>query len=197
VAINFSIPDKEIQIDGILEDLQDLGNATRLFESSFPMMSEPKIIDWFGKQVLGGGKFVGITMVLLNGWKIKADDRGGPGVTLVTVTGGNLVGDIDDPVEAASFVSYVIEQSTSAALITANLDATNASIAALEEIFVNKKDIDFTGSDLLGWQEVAYEDDDTTVAARWNLFDETDTRIDETAASFVSRGGMIKTRTPV
>lgn len=197
MAITFSIPDKHIQIDGILEDLQDLGNATRLFEESFPMMSEPKIIDWFGKQVLGGGKFVGITMVLLNGWKIRADDRAGPGVTLVTVTGGNLVGDADDPVEAATFVAYVIEQSTSAALVTANLDATNASISALEEIFVNKKTIDFTGNDALGWQEVAFEDDGTTVAQRWNLFDESETRINETAAAFVARGGMIKTRTPV
>jgi hypothetical protein len=197
VAINFSIPDKQIQIDGTLETLQDLGNAIRLFEESFEMMSHPKIIDWFGKQVLGGGKFVGITMVLLDGWRIKADDRGGPSITLVTVTGGNIVGDIDDPVEAALFVAYIIEQDTSAALIEANIDTLNASIEALEEIFVNKKDIDFTGSDLLGWQEVAYEDDGTTVAARWNLFDESDNRIDETAASFVARGGMIKTRIPV
>ncbi len=199
MAINFEHVAKIIRLTSDVTEvtIQDLYNASRLHEETFEHMPGLKLVDGFGKQDFGGGKAVGITMVLLDGWRIGADDHAGPTIDLVTITGGNLVAETGAPVIGAAFVTFIIEQDTSAALITANLDALNLSVAALEEIFVNKKDIDFTGADLLGWQEVAYEDDDMTVAARWNLFDETDTRINETAAAFVARGGMIKTRTPV
>ena len=56
------------------------------------------------------------------------------------------------------------------------------------------KDIDFAGDDALGWQEVVYDDDGTTILARYDLYDETATRINETIGSFVLRNGMIASR---
>ena len=58
--------------------------------------------------------------------------------------------------------------------------------------------MDYDGDDALGWQEVVYDEATGLVeVARYNLFDETDARIDETVAQFVARAGMIKTRTRV
>lgn len=174
-------------------DLQTLGNATRDFEETFPAMSDEKIIDWFGKQSLGGGKLVGITLVLLNGWKIKADDRAGPTVTLITITGGNLVGDVADPVEASTFVAYVIEQDTSAALLSAATLEANL-LTAIDHQAGNRR-IDFTGDDALGWQEVVYEfGDPLTEVGRYNLYDEADVRITGSVSGFVAAGKMIARR---
>lgn len=162
-------------------------------------------IDAVGKQDLRpsdpGTKLVGITATLKDGWQLKAADRAGPTIVLVTIADGNIValdevGAAASPVVAAPFVSYVIESDVSAGLISANIDTLTVDVGVLAQHISNRKDIDFTGDDALGWQEVVYDDDGSTILARYDLYDETATRINETIGSFVLRNGMIASRRP-
>lgn len=79
---------------------------------------------------------------------------------------------------------------------TVFLDVPASSVDNVGDHVVGNRTIDFDGDDALGWQEVVYDEATGLVeVARYDLADETDTRINETAAVFVVRGGMIKTRT--
>lgn len=81
------------------------------------------------------------------------------------------------------------------------LDASafiDAPAANVVDHSAGNRTMDYDGDDDLGWQEVVYDEATGLVeVARYNLFDETDARIDETVAVFVARAGMIKTRTRV
>lgn len=160
-------------------------------------------IDAVGKQDLRpsdpGTKLVGITTTLKDGWQLKAADRPGPTVVLVTIADGNVValdevGAAASPVVAATFVAYVIESDVSAGLISANIDTLNTNVSVLAQHISNRKDIDFTGDDAAGWQEVVYDDDGTTILARYDLYDNDAVRINETVSAFVLRNGMIASR---
>ncbi len=172
MPIAFDIPTKQIQLTSptTIATLQEIINATRLHEETFQMMSEAKVIDAFGKQPLGGGKLVGITMVLLNSWTIKADDQGGPSLGFITVTGGNLVADVGVPLTAAAFVSYIIEQDTSAALIQSDALESGAGSALID-----------VSIDPTGWVERRFElattPPDTVEAERFELYDQDGVRI--------------------
>ena len=78
----------------------------------------------------------------------------------------------------------------------ADIPATLAAVQSLQQIVFGGRDIDFVGSDLLGWQRVE-RDQVGAELARYNLFDETNTRIDEPVASFIARAGMISAEVPV
>ena len=70
------------------------------------------------------------------------------------------------------------------------VDAELSAILALRDLIEGGRDIDFVGNDVLGWQRI-----ERTVAGvlirRYNLLDETGSRINETVASFIGRSGMI------
>jgi len=73
-------------------DLQYLINEVRDTEDELsPAMAYPKIADAFGKQSLGGGTFVGLTVQLLDAWKLRFEARPGPETIACIVTGGNQV----------------------------------------------------------------------------------------------------------
>ena len=61
-----------------------------------------KIADASGKEDLGGGLFVGITLKLIN-WTLKFEDRAGPTTILCDVGAGNLLG-VSGSVDADNFV---------------------------------------------------------------------------------------------
>lgn len=105
-------------------DLQFLINQIRVAEENLaPGMAYYKIADAFGKQDLGGGVRVGITVVLLDGWRVKFDDRPGPETISATISGGNFVGEAGaNPVAPATFVQVTIAQSTSASLVSSEAD---------------------------------------------------------------------------
>jgi len=105
--------------------IQELINAIRDFEDDWQGMDIDKIADCTGKDDLGGGVKVGITLRLIN-WKVKFDDRSGPTTILCKITGGNLVavdsnGDPMDPVEPSTYVMVMITSSSSATLQTLQL----------------------------------------------------------------------------
>jgi hypothetical protein len=105
-------------------DLQFLINSIRDAEDDLtPGMSYAKIADAFGKQDLGGGVKVGITVVLLNGWRVMFAARPGPETVSVSITGGNFVGEAGaNPVAPSLYTQVTTTQSSSATIITPESD---------------------------------------------------------------------------
>lgn len=105
-------------------DLQYLINSIREAEDDLtPGMAYSKIADAFGKQDLGGGVKVGITIVLLNGWRVLFSARPGPTTVSVSITGGNFVGEAGaNPVAPSLYTQVTTTQSSSATIITPESD---------------------------------------------------------------------------
>src|SRR3989344_68291 len=123
--------DRVIQVEKpqVEVTIQDLVNQIRDYEDELDYMDYPKICDAFGKQDLGGGTSVGITLVLLNNWRLAFEERDGieegGGTILCTVRGGNLVATndySDNPIKPTTFTQVVIAQSSSATIIQATSD---------------------------------------------------------------------------
>jgi hypothetical protein len=103
-------PDTEITV-------QELINAIRDWEDDH--LEWDKVADAAGKEYLGAGLYVAITVRLLN-WRLKFQDRDQP--TVCIVRGGNLLA-VDDqgnymyPIAPAQNVTVAIAQSTAASLL--------------------------------------------------------------------------------
>lgn len=133
-SLTFIKYDRVIQVDrfqGQTEQtqvtIQDLVNQIRDYEDELDYMDYPKICDAFGKQSLGGGTFVGITLQLLNDWRLAFEARPGPNTVLCTVSGGNLVATNqynNNPIKPTAFTQVVIAQSSSPTIIKAESDTT-------------------------------------------------------------------------
>lgn len=110
-------PDTEIT-------MQTLYNACKVYEAEAPNLEEAQVCKASGKEPLGGGVLVGITLTLVNGWRLKFEDRPGPTTIVCDVTGGNLVGQIEgpddpsptfqNPIAPATFVTVTKTSSSSA-----------------------------------------------------------------------------------
>jgi len=112
--ITVESPDTEIT-------MQNLINGVRDYEDNVEGMDIPKIANASGKEALGGGTLVGITVTLID-WKLKFEDRAGPDYIICNATGGNLVtydtgtSSYINPIEPATYVTVVITASSSATL---------------------------------------------------------------------------------
>ena len=115
-VITVKAPDTEVTI-------QQLINTIRDWEDELVNTEVPKVADASGKDDLGGGLQVGITLKLLN-WKVKFEDRSGPNYIDCGVSGGNLVA-VDannqsmNPIAPAAYVTVTVAKAVSAALIAA------------------------------------------------------------------------------
>jgi len=92
--------------------VQELIDTIRSYEDELSAgISIPKIANAAGKDDLGGGAAVGITLTLLDGWTIQFAPRGGPGWETCIIQDGNLVGISGggsyNPIEQADFVSII------------------------------------------------------------------------------------------
>ena len=76
------------------------------------------------------------------------------------------------------------------------VDAELSAILALSNFIQGGRDIDFVGSDVLGWQRIE-RDPAGVLLRRYNLFDESGSRINETVASFIARSGMISSEVAI
>lgn len=102
-------------------DLQYLVDQTRDMEDELhPSMAYPKIMDAYGKQALGGGTFVGITVMLLDDWKVKFEARSGPDTVVMSITGGNLVAESGNPIAPSAYTTVTLAQSSSPTIATPN-----------------------------------------------------------------------------
>lgn len=84
-----------INISKSVTDVQDLYDTCRYLEAVHTGMDEPYICDAGGKEPLGGGVKVGITVSLFNAVYAFAD-RPGPDWVICNMTGGNIVAFEDD-----------------------------------------------------------------------------------------------------
>lgn len=119
MSISFNRVNKWIVINApqTVVTIQDLINTVRNYEDDIENLDLPKIANCSGKQDIGGGVLVGLTIELLDGWKIRFEDRAGPAYTTCYVTGGNLA-QISGayPIEPSAYVFVVVSSSSSATI---------------------------------------------------------------------------------
>lgn len=99
--------------------VQDLYDTLRDKSPSSEAIDETEIIDGSGKEDLGEGVLVGLTVRLLNA-QVRFEEKASP--TVCTISGGNLVavdenGDSMCPIASSANVTVILAQSTSASLI--------------------------------------------------------------------------------
>ncbi len=107
--------------------IQELYDLIRAYEALLENLDYGHLANAYGKQSLGGGITVGITLELINDWRLAFEARAGPGTTLCTVSGGNLVAInqyANNPISATAFTQVNIAQSTSASIIQPDSDYT-------------------------------------------------------------------------
>lgn len=112
--IEVGIADAEVSV-------QQIYNACRDFEDENHNMEMYKLVDGSGKEELGSGVKVGITVKLID-WKLKFADRPPPDFVVCDVSGGNLVcydtvqAKFVNPIEPAAYVTVTKTSSSSATL---------------------------------------------------------------------------------
>jgi hypothetical protein len=130
--------------------IQEIVNAARGFEDRPEMMGQPIIasIATSGKNDLGGGLQVGITLTLENDWRLYATPRAGPSWTEIVVRGGNLVASnsfSNNPIENTAFNNWQIRQAVSAAIVeTAQSGLTPdeaLDLAKIRKAFLNAQHV--------------------------------------------------------
>jgi len=113
-VITVDAPDTEITVQSLLDQIRD-------WEDELENMDLYKVCDASGKEALGGGVKVGITVTLID-WHITFEARTGPGYTLCSISGGNLVtlisstGIYENPITPSAFVTITLTSSSSATL---------------------------------------------------------------------------------
>jgi len=90
--IEVPAPDTELTLQYLVDQTRDTEDEL------CPPMGYPKIMDAYGKQSLGGGSYVGITVVLLDNWKVRFEARPGPDTVSCFVRGGNLIAESGNPI---------------------------------------------------------------------------------------------------
>lgn len=111
---------KVIQVDSPVKTItvQELLDAVRNYEDELISLDLGKIANAAGKEELSEGIFVGITVELINDWRVQFEARGSQ--VFCYIRGGNLVATNvygDNPIKASTNVNVIMELSTSAALI--------------------------------------------------------------------------------
>jgi hypothetical protein len=107
----------EIHVGASVPDLlvQDLIDGARAAEASDQGRGYGQIARASGKQTLGTGVAVGITLELLGGWRVYSTKSSG----VFTVLGGNLVkGDGSSPFRPNNLITYVNLLSAAATIVT-------------------------------------------------------------------------------
>ncbi len=136
-TLTFFKYERVIQVDSPQTSVavQDLINQIRAYEELLINLDYGHIVNAYGKQSLGGGASVGITLELINDWRIAFEARSGPDTILCTVSGGNTVAInqyADNPIKPTAFTQVNIAQSTSPSIIQA--DADYATLYMLESL---------------------------------------------------------------
>lgn len=136
-SITFLKYERIIQVDSPQTslDVQDLLNQIRLYEEKLINLDYGTIANAYGKQALGGGSFIGITLELINNWRVAFEARSGPDTVLCTISGGNIVAINDysnNPVYPTAFTQIVIAQSSSPTIIQS--DANYGMLYMLESL---------------------------------------------------------------
>jgi len=122
--------------------LQEVYDTAHDAMAEIQNMDNARIASASGQEDLGGGLATGLTVRMLNGWRVKAADRGGPGFVRVSIDGGNLVTsaangpDPNDPLAPADYVTYSLSKAAS------STETTQAKINDLFSIHTGRWKID-------------------------------------------------------
>jgi len=119
ITINWAASPRIIEVPAPSLTVQDLYDTLRDKAASSEAMDDTEIIDGSGKENLGEGVLVGLTVKLLDA-KVKFEAQASP--TICVVSGGNLIavdvsGGSTPPIEPSTNVTVILAQSTSASLI--------------------------------------------------------------------------------
>ena len=100
--------------------MQDLYDTLRVLEADPSNMDNDFIVSGSGKENLGGGVFVGLTITLSNA-QLAFEDRPGPFFVQCNATGGNLVavdenGNVISSIYPTSYTQVILTSSSSATL---------------------------------------------------------------------------------
>jgi len=125
--IEVAAPSTELTVQDLYDTLRTLAADEGI--------DEPEITDGSGKEDLGGGTFVGLTVKLLNA-KVKFEDRASP--TDCDIFGGNLVavdenGNSMNPIQYATNVTVTYAKSSSATISELGDVAQEASVQDLRD----------------------------------------------------------------
>lgn len=122
LSINWEADPRIITVDSPSTEIemQDLLDTLRSEESDPANVDNDSIVDAAGKEDLGGGVKVGLTVTLQNA-KVAFEARSGPTYTQCNVSGGNLVaidsvGSSMSAIEPTAFTQVVLANSSSATL---------------------------------------------------------------------------------
>ncbi|MEK7622815.1 MAG: right-handed parallel beta-helix repeat-containing protein [Patescibacteria group bacterium] len=143
-TLTFFKTERVIQVDSpqTVITIQDLLNQIRLYEEQPINLDYATIANAYGKQPLGGGSYIGITLELINDWRIAFEARPGPSTILCTASGGNLVAInnySNNPIKPTAFTQIVISQSSSPTIIQADPDY--ATLYLLESLRGRNKSV--------------------------------------------------------
>jgi len=116
-VITVLAPDTEITIQNLLDSIRE-------YEDELTSMDIPKIVSCAGKEPLGGGVVVGLTLTLLDDWQLAFEARSGPSYIQCIVSGGNIV--------AVHVNGSIYPTAFTQVLITASSSATQADLAAIQ-----------------------------------------------------------------
>lgn len=164
----------------IIVGIQELINEIRAAEESEEGIQYGKIADASGKEDLGGGVSVGITIELLGNWQLKFWETS----SIVKISGGNLVGGPGgDPIAYTAGVQALLIQSAAGTVTTIS---TGSGLSADEQEMLSNinaktelidgnvgflKDIEGGKWTIVNDQMVFFKADNLTEVARFNLFD--------------------------
>jgi hypothetical protein len=154
--------ERVIQIDspGINITIQELLNEIRDYEDELVNLDYGSLANAFGKQSLGGGSQVGITLELINDWRVQFEARPGPETIACSVTGGNLVALNqygNNPIKPSAFTQVTISQSSSPTIIQSDADY---NVLYLLESLRNKGGSSSVGN-IFYWDPVNGSDDNS------------------------------------
>lgn len=126
-SLTFEHIDKTITVlsPGVAVGVQELVDKIAGYMDEPSQLSIDVIADWEGKAGLGGSEFTGITLTLINDWRVQFEARGGPTYISCQVTGGNLVAInafSDNPIKPTAFTQVQIRQSQAPTIINAGVE---------------------------------------------------------------------------
>lgn len=119
---NFDTQIMELQVAYVTITLQEIYDSAHDASANLNHMDSKIIARASGQNDLGGGLKTGLTVELVNGWRLKAADRGGLPFVRVAITGGNFITaeangpDPTDPLAPANYVTYSLSKAVSATI---------------------------------------------------------------------------------
>lgn len=154
-VINYATQHIDITSPQTDVDIQDLIDFIRGEEATQIGISYPKIAEASGKESLGGGVSVGITINILGPWQLHFWE----GAYIAKVSGGNLVGGPGgDPIAYSAGVQVLLIQSAASTIV---------DLTETDDI------LKLTGNNVVksGDTITIYEDDGVTIWRQYDLSD--------------------------